>query len=85
MRATLEGPDGTGGLSEMGPRRQQDRVHGFSSVDGVEQTWCVPALSQLGERERKKSGTHQCFRPQRKCHQSPVAVAPALMSVISSV
>lgn len=47
----MEGPDGTGGLSEMGPREHQDRVHDFSSVDEVGQTWRVPALSQLGERE----------------------------------
>lgn len=47
----MEGPDETGGLGEMGPRGHQDRVHGFSSGDGVGQAWCVPALSQLGERE----------------------------------
>lgn len=46
----MEGPVGTGGLSEMGPRGHQDGVHGFSLVDGVGQTWHMPALSQLGER-----------------------------------
>lgn len=84
-RATLEGPVGTGGLSEMGPRGHQDGVHGFSLVDGVGQTWHMPALSQLGERVWKKFGTHQCFCPQRKCHQIPVPRAPVFMPVISSV
>ena len=84
-RATLEGPVGTSGLSEMGPRGHQDGVHGFSLVDGVGQTWHMPALSQLGERVWKKFGTHQCFCPQRKCHQIPVPRAPVFMPVISSV
>ena len=77
----MEGPARSGELNEVGPREHQSGVHSFGSVEGVDQKWCLPALSQLGEREYKKIGVHQCFCLQRKCHQIPVPLVAIFMSV----
>ena len=57
----MEGPARSGELTEVGPREHQSGVHSFSSVEGVEQKWRLPALSQLGEREDKKIGAPSAF------------------------